>query len=66
MSYKKSRKLQLEYVPNNIQNIDVNRTDQEYYIASQTQIDDTTYTQELQLKDQPPLQTSLYKDLQKN
>ena len=65
VSEKQTRKLQLEYVPNNIQNIDVNRTDQEYYIASQTQIDDTTYTQELQLKDQPPLQTSLYKDLQK-
>ena len=44
--------------------MDLNRTDQEHYIASQTQISDTTFTQELQLKEMPQLQSNLYKDLQ--
>ena len=64
LSQNKNRKLQLEYIPKKFQNMDLNQTDQEYYIASQTQISDTTLTQELQLKETPKLQSSLYKDLQ--
>ena len=59
------RKLQQKHIPNNIQNVDLNQTDHEYYIASETQLSDTTYTQELQLKDTPPLHSDVYKDLQK-
>ncbi len=65
LSQNKNRKLQLEYIPKKFQNMELNHTDQEHYIASQTQISDTTFTQELQLKEVPQLQSSLNKDLQK-
>ena len=65
LSQNKNRKLQLEYIPKKFQNIDLKHTDQEHYIASQTQISDTTFTQELQLKEMPQLQSSVNKDLQK-
>ena len=58
-------KLQKKYVPPRIQNINENLTDNEYYTMSQTQFSDSTKVQELQLTEQPPLKSDIYKQLQK-
>jgi len=58
-------KLQKTHVPTKLQNIDVKLTDKEFNNISQTQLSDSTKVQELQLTDLPPLETDIYKQLQK-